>query len=135
MDFKIEVPDELIAVLAVVGFVTFIAAIFAWGVGDSQKRGQTGCFFLIMFAFLGPLGVLVWLLVRPAKTLVQRPHENYTSADEALAAASSLEQLGEWDLAIALYENAAHRWPGQKGYIAECLQRIKEKQSPGYRAC
>ncbi|MGI8980667.1 MAG: hypothetical protein ACR2FY_15680 [Pirellulaceae bacterium] len=131
MDFKIEVPDEVIAVLAVVGFVTFFAAILAWGVGDSQKRGQAGCLFLILFLFFGPLAVLVWLLVRPAKTLVQRLNENYSCADEALAAASSLEQLGEWEHAIGLYESAAYRWPDQKGYIAECLNRIKEKQSPG----
>ena len=49
--------------------------------------------------------------------------------DEALATASRLDQRGEWDAAIALYENAAQRWPDQRNYIEACLKGIKEKQA------
>jgi hypothetical protein len=114
--------------LAVLATVTFVAAILAWGVGDSQKRGQPGWLFIFLFVFLGPLGIIVWLIARPSR-LAQRSHESYGRAEDALAAASSLDQLGEWDHAIALYESIAHRWPGHKEFVVECQKLIKEKQS------
>lgn len=126
MDPKFEIPEEAVAVLAVLGTVTFVAAVLAWGVGDSQKRGQPGWLFCFLFIFLGPLGFITWLVMRPSK-LALRPHDYYEQAEDALAAASSLDQLGEWEYAIGLYESVAQRWPDQREFVVECQQLIKEK--------
>lgn len=66
--------------------------------------------------------------MRPSK-LTLRPHEYYEQVEVALAAASSLDQLGEWDHAIGLYESVAHRWPDHKDFVTECQKLIKEKMS------
>lgn len=129
MDPKFEVPVEVVAILAVLASAIFFVAVLAWGVGDSQKRGQPGWLFILLFIFLGPLGLVLWLVMRPSK-LAQRSHEYYGHVEDALAAASSLDQLGEWDHAIALYESVAHRWPDHKEFVVECQKLIKEKMTP-----
>jgi hypothetical protein len=58
-----------------------------------------------------------------------RPAADYSNPDDVLAAAARLEQLGEWDAAIALYEKAAGRCPSHNGNIAACIRRISEKRA------
>lgn len=102
-------------------------ASIAWGIGDMQKRGYSGS-GMLLFLWCGPLSALIWLLVRPRTTLAEHPVQEYTNADDALAAASKLDMLGDWDEAIALYQSAAERWPEHEAYIAECIKSIKNKQ-------
>jgi len=129
----VGMSDILAISLAVVLTAAFAAAylgIVVWAIGDAQKRGQSGCLFLFLFWLFGPFAALVWLIVRPSTTVEQRPHDDYTNAEDALAAASRLDQLGEWHKAISLYESAAHRWPEHKDYAFECQKRVKAKLSP-----
>src|SRR5262245_49133974 len=112
-------------VLAVVLFAAFIAAWFgpaAWAIGDAQKRGQSGGVVVLLFWLFGPFSALVWLLTRPRSTLVERPREAYTNADDAIAAAAHLDTLGDWDAAMALYQDAGNRWPEHGAYLARCIQ-------------
>ena len=114
------------AAAAVLLFVYFGPA--AWAVGDAQKRGQAGGVIVLLFWLFGPLSALIWLCVRPSTKVSERSPESYSDPDDALAAAARLEQLGEWDSAISLYENVAKRCPEHHDYIATCVEQIKEKQ-------
>jgi hypothetical protein len=38
-----------------------------WGATDASSRGKSGCLVLLLFLFLGPVGVIIWLLIRPEK--------------------------------------------------------------------
>jgi hypothetical protein len=71
---------------------------------------------------------LNWLSVR---SIWKRRHESfdgYSNADDAIAAASRLEMLGDWTDSIDLYRFAAERWPEQREYVQRCIDRIAEKQ-------
>lgn len=111
-----------------VAFGVYIAPA-AWAVGDAKKHGQAGGVIVLLFWLLGPLSALIWMGIRPSERMVDRKPEEYTNADDALAAAASLDQIGEWDAAIALYEETVTRWPEHDAYIAASIRQIKEKQS------
>lgn len=66
-----------------------------------------------------------------AKPIAERLPQDYTNCEQALAAASNLDQRGEWDAAIALYQHIAQQWPQQREYVSACLKAIKEKQALG----
>jgi hypothetical protein len=127
--------EDLIPIIAgavlFVAFVVIYGGSAAWVVSDAQKRGYsgTGPFFLLWIC--GPLGALVWLLVRPRTRLAERPPEEYSSADDALAAAAKLDMLGDWDEAIHLYRYTAEKWPEQQGYVDQCIKVIAAKQEGG----
>jgi len=127
-----ELQQISLALLPIAMFVAVYVGIGVWAIRDARKRRpDTSSFFLVpLFLLLGPCAIIFWLFVRNSTPPVAEPHDVYTNAEDALAAASRLDQFGEWDKAILLYENAAHRWPEQKGYVVECMKRIKEKQSP-----
>jgi hypothetical protein len=78
---------------------------------------------------LGPLGALAWLLIRPRTKLAERLPNYYVTAEDALAAVSRLEMLGEWGAAIGLYHNVAERWPEHQRYVDGCVRQIRTKQS------
>ncbi|WP_145389160.1 hypothetical protein [Stieleria neptunia] len=59
----------------------------------------------------------------------QRSFEDYVNADDAIAAASSLEMRGDWNASIALYQHAAERWPEHGKYAQRCIDHITNKQS------
>jgi len=59
----------------------------------------------------------------------RRSFDDYNNADDALAAASTLDRRGDWDASINLYSRAAKRWPEHDGYIQRCIDRINEKRS------
>jgi hypothetical protein len=101
----------------------------AWAVNDARERGHSGAIILAFFALCGPLSALVWLVCRPRRKMLDRPSEDYSNSEDALAAASRLDQLGEWDAAIAMYERVVEQWPDQREYIASCIRRIEEKRA------
>jgi hypothetical protein len=118
-------------ILAIACGALFMAAYIApaaWAVGDAHKRGKGGAIIAPLFWLFGPLSAIVWLVIRPSATLIQRSAENFTTADDALAAAARLDQLGEWDAATALYQKASEQWPENRDYIAQCINQIKHKQ-------
>jgi hypothetical protein len=115
----------LVGLACFVAYVTLWGACVAWVVNDAQKRGRAGLACL----FLGPFCALVWLLIRPRTKLAERPSQSYTNADEALAAASKLDMLGDWDEAIDLYRYAATRWPEHGDYVNQCVNRVHGKKA------
>jgi hypothetical protein len=128
-----ELLQVLLALTSIALVSGFYVGIGVWAIRDARKRSpdQTGFLLVLLFLLAGPCAVIFWLLIRNATPPVAQPHADYTNAEDALAAASRLDQFGEWDKAIALYENAAHRWPEHREYVTECQKRIKEKQSLG----
>jgi hypothetical protein len=125
------IKDLLLALIPLgigVAFLVAFCGLAAWAVGDAQKRGRSGGMIILLFLLCGPLCPLIWLIVRPRTTLVDRPPQEYTNADDALAAASKLDMLGDWDEAIALYQSAASRWPEHALYVIECINSINRKR-------
>ncbi len=120
---------HLVAVACVGFFLTGYIGVGAWAVGDAQNRGQTGALVVFLFYLFGPLSALVWLMVRPRKTLAERLPCEYANAEDALAAATRLDMLGDWERAIAVYETAAQQWPEHQPYIDQCVARIQKKQA------
>ncbi|WP_299826538.1 hypothetical protein [uncultured Pontibacter sp.] len=60
-------------ILGLVILVLYIWSIF-WAYKDAEKRGKPGWLVAIVVAFLAwPLGLLVWLLVRPADSKTYNP--------------------------------------------------------------
>jgi uncharacterized membrane protein YqjE len=52
-------------VLALVGVVLYIWSII-WAYKDAERRGKPGILVAIVVAFLAwPVGIVLWLLVRP----------------------------------------------------------------------
>ncbi len=79
-------------------FVTFVivyAGSAAWVIGDAQKRGHSGGVLFLLIWLCGPFSALIWLMLRPRTTLVERPVHDYTSADDAIDAAAKLDMLGD----------------------------------------
>jgi hypothetical protein len=123
----------LVPILIWLAFAITLLAVYAgsvaWLVGDAHKRGYSGIapFFLLWICW--PVSALIWLLVRPRTKLVERPLDDYANADDALVAASKLDMLGEWDGAIALYQQVAARWPEHENYVRECIKAIDGKKA------
>ena len=126
--------DPLQIVLQVIAFACAGIAIMAffapvaWTVSDAQRHGYMGSVVPLILLF-GPLAALIWLVSRPRLRLAERNPDDYSSPEDALDAAARLDQFGEWEAAIALYENVAKRWLDQKRYVAACLQQLKWKQA------
>lgn len=51
------------------------------------------------------------------------------SADDILAHAAHLDKVGEWEEAIAIYRDAAQRWPEHTDYVRNCIAEIEVKRS------
>lgn len=45
--------------------IGFICAI--WGADDASNRGKSGCLVFLLIFLLGPVGLIIWLLIRPEK--------------------------------------------------------------------
>jgi hypothetical protein len=115
-----------VAMFAVIGGYLWTVA---WAIGDAQRRGQGGGFIVFLFWLFGPLAALVWLILRPKQSLIERTPDDYTDPDDALAAASRLDSLGDWDAAVALYRSVAARWPEHSIYADNCISEVTQKQS------
>lgn len=99
----------------------------AWAIGDAQKRGQSGGSIVLLFWLFGPLAALIWFIVRPKQTLIDRSPTDYDNPDDAMTAASRLDSLGDWNDAIKLYRSAAQRWPEHEPYISNCISELDRK--------
>jgi hypothetical protein len=100
-----------------------------WAVSDAQRRGQSGGLLFLLLWVCGPFAAVIWYFVRPRTTLIERSFDDYDNEGDGLEAASRLEQLGDWDAAVLLYERVAEKWPENKHYVDECVKVIREKQS------
>lgn len=121
--------DIILAVSGVAFILLGYVVPAAWAVGDTQQRGKPGALIVFLFWFFGPATAIIWLMVRPKTKLADHSPDEYTNAEDALAAAALLDRIGEWNSAIALYEHSAKRWPNQQLYISACITAIHEKQA------
>lgn len=49
------------------GIIWFLIWLFCsiWAVTDASERGKSGCLVFILVFVLGPIGLIIWLLIRP----------------------------------------------------------------------
>jgi hypothetical protein len=74
-----------------------------------------------------------WASFRSKLKPLSRSCNDYDRPDDAIAAATRFDRLGDWDAAIDLYRHAAQRWPEHAEYIQHCIDRVAEKQSLAQR--
>jgi hypothetical protein len=118
-----------LVILFFLGFAYVYVGPAAWVVRDAQQRGGIGPAVAVVVGCLGPLSALVWLLIRPKTRLIDRLPGEYADPDTALSDAARLDQLGEWDAAIAIYEQVIQNWPDHQAYATACLEQIRQKQA------
>jgi hypothetical protein len=123
---------ETVAIIVVCGILLAMLGGYlwtvSWAIGDATKRGHGRGHVLFLFWLFGPLAALVWLIVRPTHTLVERGAHVYASADDAIAAASRLDSIGELDAAIELLQTVVERWPDYRAYAVNCISAIERKR-------
>lgn len=117
-----------IALLLFAGFVAVYAGSVAWAVRDAQQRGHSGGRIVLFFCLFGPLSAIAWLAIRPKTRLVERQPTTYRNADDAIDAATRLDDLGDWDEAIAVLEYAAQQWPEHADYTRQSIKAIDAKR-------
>ena len=127
--------DVLVGIVCLAVGLAIYFAPAAWAVGDAQKRGQGGGVVFLLFWLFGPFAALIWLAVRPRTKVVDRSPDDYTNPGDALAAAARLDELGEWDAAITLYDYAAKCWPEQQEYIRACIEDVKSETGTAPPKC
>jgi hypothetical protein len=119
---------ETYHLLAALTLAIFVSST-AWAITDARRRGRTGVGVVLMIALFGPFAALMWLVMRPKGSLIERLPVDYDYPDDALAAASKLDALGEWEHATALYQHAAISWPEHRPYVVQCLARLHQMQA------
>jgi hypothetical protein len=123
-----DIREVLSLLLATVILGLWIASA-VWAVRDAKKRRAIGRIILV-FVLTVPFAPLLWLLVRPHRVRIGEGEPNtYDNPDEAIAEAVKLDALGDWDQAIALYRDAAIRWPEHSEYIQNSIGRIEAKRA------
>src|SRR5262245_790459 len=115
-----DIAQFLFSLAFLVGFVVVYFGSAAWTVPDAQIRGVSGGLIFVLLWLFGPLSALVWLVARPRTTVAERSPTTYSNAEDAIDAAIKLDQVGEWDTAIGLYESIAERWPEHQKYTSAC---------------
>lgn len=54
------------ALFSLIVFVIYIGSV-VWAFSDAQSRGKSGCLVaLAVLLLIWPVGLIVWLLIRPA---------------------------------------------------------------------
>ena len=101
----------------------------AWAITDAQKRGYSGDLVLMLVVLFGPVGAILWLIVRPKPEVVMQSPAAYANPEDAVAAAIRLDMQGDWDAAIATLPQVARRWPEHEQYVQECITRLEERRS------
>jgi hypothetical protein len=123
------------AIGVVVGFLLFAVFIVVWygpgywAVRDAYRRGKGSGLIILLWLVFGPLAALIWLGIRPSKTLLATSPQEFGTPDDALSAASRLEHSGEWAAAAKIYESVAQRWPEHREYVSNCLEAIRLRES------
>jgi hypothetical protein len=119
----------------IVGFACLVVFLVVWlgpgywAVRDAYRRGKNPGIIILLWLVFGPLSPLVWLAIRPSKTLLNRSPDEFASADDALSAATRLDRVGEWAAALQIYESVAARWPDQRDYANHCIEAIRRKEA------
>ena len=51
------------------GFIWFLIWLVCgiWGAVDASSREKSGCLVLLLILILGPVGLIIWLLIRPER--------------------------------------------------------------------
>lgn len=109
------------------GWFLLNASIASWAINDAQKRGQSGGIIVPLIWLCGPFGAMLWLMIRPKTRISELQPSDYDNAEDAMAAASRLDLMGDWDDAAALYEYVAKRWPQHADYAMNSLSALREK--------
>jgi len=133
-----EVASIISIILGIICIALAVAAIPLWvasivlAVRHARKQGDSVWLVVLFLVLFGPLAGIIWLFFwlffRPRTKVIQRSADDYAIPEDAIAAATQLDMLGEWDAAIALYRGAVERWPEHEHYIQECIRRIEEKR-------
>ena len=118
--------EAVAAILFLIVFAAVFTGSIAWGVKEFQTR-DAGAGWLLLLWLFGPVTLLVWFSMRP-KRLVDRTPDDFTNADDQIAAASRLESLGDFDAARRLLTDASSRWPGHDDYIRNMMTEIDRKR-------
>lgn len=97
---------------------------------DPSRTGRRYSYAVLFFLFFGPLGAIFWLALRLYENAgAAEPPAKYADPEDALAAASVLERIGDWDAAVLLYAEIAARWPEHRQYARECILQGEAKRS------
>ena len=61
-------------VLILLPIIWFIISILIsiWTYRDAESRGEEGILWLIIVLFTGIIGLVIWLIVRPSRTTVEK---------------------------------------------------------------
>jgi hypothetical protein len=126
--------EDTIAILVGLPVLLLCGGLYLWCVSwvirDAQQRGYQSSFLLLVSWYCcGVLWIPIWFLIRPKEKVVDKPVGDYSNADDAIAAATQLDGLGEWDKALEVYQMVAARWPEHRTYIEKCMEAIRTKQS------
>ena len=117
--------EAVAAILFLIVFAAIFTGSIAWGVKEFQTR-DAGAGWLLLLWLFGPVTLLAWFAKRP-KRLVDRTPDDFTYADDQIAAASRLESLGDLDAARRLLTDASSRWPEYDDYIRNMMTEIDRK--------
>lgn len=51
------------------GIIWFLIGLVCsiWAAQDASDRDKSGCLVFILVFFLGPIGLVIWLLIRPER--------------------------------------------------------------------
>lgn len=85
------------------------------------------------FGLTFPIGIWAIVLLRQDgvrdsfSTTSRADPDELDNADDAIAAASKLDTIGDWDASIAAYHTAADLWPEHADYIRNCIADIQRK--------
>ena len=65
---EVEVVFVIIAILLLLCYLVIYIGTIVWAYRDAEERKKSGCLVAIIVAFLNwPLGLIVWLLLRPSR--------------------------------------------------------------------
>ena len=134
----------LIQIVAFTGMFMVLPAIGLFGSIAMLKRERYGMAVAaasaMMVPVLGPcfgltLPIGIWAIVLLRRDGVRDTFSTTTSpapgefenADDAIAAASKLDTMGDWHASIAAYRAAAERWPEHSTYIDNCIADVQRK--------
>ena len=134
----------LVQIVGFTGVFMILPAIGLYGSFVMLKRERYGMALAaasaMMVPILGPcfgltLPIGIWTFVLLRRDGVRESFSTATglvpdatdNADDAIAAASKLDTLGDWHQSIAAYRVAAERWPEHATYINNCIGDIQRK--------
>ncbi|MHA2061248.1 MAG: hypothetical protein ACW963_03035 [Candidatus Sifarchaeia archaeon] len=63
----------IVALMIAIGVIWFVVAILiaVWVYRDAEKRGESGALWLIIVLITGIIGLIIWLIVRGDKPVIE----------------------------------------------------------------